>query len=202
MLAEIADVKRVLKLTTTTAEQDQTIQEWIDTAESRVTPLLQDFETTSGTTSFYDVTAPARLDLTTRGSTVTAVRGYAWPTGSAHVFSGNELTTTERFVELEYPGYYERLEIDWEYAAGVPQAVRDGVAMYAAYLMSRSQASATGIKSERIGDYSYTISDVKLTSAGIPEDAWFLLKPFRRRRSVLTTGGPPLLLPRDPRYYS
>lgn len=189
MFATIDDVKRMLRLdgTTTTAAQDQRLQSFLDAAESRLRPRLMNFDAGSGTTVSYNVYAPSRIPLPIIGATIAQVRAWTTVSGGLRVFTTDEYTPEDQYVELEYPGFYQRVEVDWVYAGGVPEAVRDGVAMYAASLASRSQANSTGIKSERIGDYSYTISDAQVNKIGVPLDAWWMIKPYLKPRRVLTT---------------
>jgi len=97
---------------------------------------------------------------------------------------------------LAYDGYmthveYNRIEVDWESLETVPANVRDGIALLAGSLYSQGITSTSSIKSEKIGDYSYTLeSGGGMTNAAVKElnpIGYALIKPDLRRRRVAVT---------------
>lgn len=80
---------------------------------------------------------------------------------------------------------YARVEVDWDSEAVVPEAVRDGIALLAASLYKQGKTSTSqNVKSERIGDYSYTLDAGTSTSQATVEAlnpiGFSLIKPFLR----------------------
>jgi hypothetical protein len=79
-------------------------------------------------------------------------------------------------IDHEAVWSYDRLTVAWSASGIVPKAVRDGVAMVAAATMLQAPADAGGLKSENIGDYSYTRDDKRsIGSLVMPSAAGELL---------------------------
>jgi hypothetical protein len=87
------------------------------------------------------------------------------------------------------PGFHT---VEVRYTAGyttIPDAVQQGVVLAIKAIFDRSQVSSAGIKSEKIGDYSYTLADVD-TSTSIDfcspmfAEAAAFLQEYRRIRAL------------------
>ena len=66
------------------------------------------------------------------------------------------------------------------YPDGIPAAVRDGIAMCVGALVTSGPSSTSAVKSETIGDYSYTLGAtvyMNLVAAMSPV-GWALLRPY------------------------
>jgi hypothetical protein len=94
--------------------------------------------------------------------------------------------------------WWSRVKVTYTASAVVPTPIREAVAMIAASDFSKASsgnivASAGGITSEKIGDYSYTLSDPSSSSAsggsggGIPPEALRMLRPYSAARRVRNT---------------
>jgi hypothetical protein len=71
----------------------------------------------------------------------------------------------------------------------VPAPIRDGTAIYAAFLHSTSKtAVSVGKSSESIDNYSYSLggTTVKVSGTDIPSMAWDLIRPYVKNRIVST----------------
>lgn len=96
----------------------------------------------------------------------------------------------EGAVAERIPRTFRKVEIDWEPPSSgdlVPAAVRDATALLAAGMWKVAPRLTAGIKSEKIGDYSYTLDDLK---GGEGSDYWSqamrILRPFIRRKPMVT----------------
>lgn len=213
-LATVGDVKRLMRLGNITAEQEAQMQEALEAVDSFLRPYLQDFGDASGTVIEHHVAPGSPIDLPVNGAAVAAVRTYLTPGASAITLTSALYQVSNTHLLLEplklsteiWPYTYgadftngvpgditlARVEFDWTAVADIPKAVRDGVALTAAVHWRQSQSYASGILSERIGDYSYTISRngggrTNAFDQFVPASARALLRPFRRRLPVFTT---------------
>jgi len=210
-LADISDVQRVLKKTLLADDDAEQIAGWLESAESRILRYLrQDFSATaSETAKFYDVREGDAVDLPVEGATVSAVRvfpGVAWAdsvwilqqdvdydveNGKTVRLRPNPFTTPFQGAwEKRTYNTWQRVEVDYTPVANVPQAVRDGVALYAAHLWQSSAAVISGVELEKIGDYEYR--KARLSSShpdfaqALPPEVLQLVRPFRRSRPLVT----------------
>lgn len=185
-LSTVADIRRVGKLADSIPDAE--LAPALETAESYLrTKLARWDDSAGGTTKFYNITGTAQLPLPSPDAIVTAVRlyhGYRDATGelvpTTDYATGTGYVTLLRDDLSSY--YYARAEVTWTNVGTVPAAVRDGVAMVAASLYSQYGRATAGMRSERIGDYSYTLSDKDIESV-VPAKALELLKPFFRTKS-------------------
>lgn len=200
-LAALSDVKRVLRITTEDATRDAELTAKLAVAEEwfRIRSRGEFDETAPAEAEYYAIRYGSILHLPVPGSTVTAVRAGS-ATGPATLGSDSYTVMDDRRVRIgridpwprdpreqeplgwsERP-YYEKVEIDYTPPATVSVAVRDGIASIAAAMWKRSGGGETGsqnIKSEKIGDYSYTLESGSQTAG---DDLWRdglrLLHPF------------------------
>lgn len=198
-------------------ERDRQLADALDAASSWVSNRLRQRydESTGGTYTAYDHLETDEILLPRVGCTVTEVRvtlhddSYL-TLGDAHVLTSDQYDVIEGLngndiirlrpsmtfapfegaVAQRYPRLYRKVEIDWEPPDSgdlVPAAVRDATALLAAGMWKTAPRLAGGIKSEKIGDYSYTLDDLK---GGEGSDYWSqamrLLRPFRRTKPMVT----------------
>jgi len=199
-LAALSDVKRVLRITTEDATRDTELTAKLAVAEEwfRIRARGEFDDTAPATAQFWSIRYGTVVHLPIPGSTVTAVRAGS-ATDPSTLGSDSYSVMDDRRVRVgridpwprdpreqeplgwaERP-YYELVEIDYT-PPSVSVAVRDGIASIAAAMWKRSGGGETGsqnIKSEKIGDYSYTLESGSQTSG---EDLWKdglrLLHPF------------------------
>ena len=189
-LASVADVVRVLGLPALEEGDPRTaaIEKALEAVESYIIPKLKPFTTEGSTTIRYNVAGDELIPLPVPGSAVSEVRTFLSPGffGQSVLVLGTDYALTDSGIRLfgDHATTYDRLEIDWTYGGGVPAAVRDGVALAAGALWRGQPAVASGLKSERIGDYSYTVSDVKTTFPDLARD---MLKDFMKSGRVFVT---------------
>jgi len=209
-IATLADVKRVAGITTST--NDVALTAALQAVESYLESRLLPYGRSGGTEVYVHALPGASFRLPVPDATVAAVRGYAYPGSPPRVLSpindyqvANGSVVLTQWGPYYYDGYtrgdippaagvglafapatWDRIEIDWTSASGVPAALRDGVAIAAASLASQQGRVSGGVRQETIGDYSYRLDDKDFASL-IPSKAQTLLAPFLRRRSVLVS---------------
>lgn len=206
-LATVADVRRALALRNPAVVDDDTLKYYLNVAASWLEPKIPPYDTASGTSVFYNANREGLLYLPVSSAQVTAVRGYDDNTASATVMSaakwdyvaedGAVRLLRGALGNLQDPRYFTppldtlttqwaRVEVDWVNSADVPWAVREGVALFAAALYQTNSKLTGGMRSERIGDYSYTLND-KDADDVMPQRARKLLKPYMRKRRIFVT---------------
>ena len=208
-LATLADVQRVLQYSTLTAAQVEQLQEALEVADALLRTKLQAFDTSSGTSVFHHAVPGAGLPLPVNGASVSEVRTYLTPAAEPIILTSNLYQVSDTHVLLErrlwdmpWPYGYgtdwvvgsdrvvARVEVDWAYANGVPKPVRDAIALTTGALWSQGPKFVSGLKSERIGDYSYTFDgggQGTNPERFIPAAALGLIEPYRKRKSVFVT---------------
>lgn len=207
-LATLSDVQRVLQYATLTSAQVEQLQEALEVADALLRVKLQTFDSSSGTAAYYHSVPGAGLNLPVNGAAVTAVRTYLTPDADPILLTADLFQVADTHVLLErrlwdmpWPYGYgtqlvegtdlvvARVEVDWTYTGGIPKPVRDAVALTTGALWSQGPKFVSGLKSERIGDYSYTLGGggVGEQDALIPAAALSLVKPYLKRRSVFVT---------------
>lgn len=169
------------------------LSEALDAADSYLRTKLQPFDDKDGgTVKYHNVSRGGSVPLPTDLATVTAARLFRYSDSPAAVLrrdvdfylDGGRLVLTPKSNAVEW---FSRLEVDWGSPGSVPAAVRDGVALTAAALFAQFPRLFQGTRSERIGDYSYTLSDKEVEDV-VPLKALKLLQPFmKRRRGVFVT---------------
>jgi hypothetical protein len=181
-LATIADVRRLAP--GTSGKTDEEVGYALEVAESYLRERLLPF-TETATERLYGVRGNQVIFLRPE-ITVAAVRTWDAHDGASYLRAtpADFLPTTEG-VRLMHSSEttWPRVEVDYVWAGDVPPAVREGVALTAANFLVTLPQLASGLRSERIGDYSYTFSDKDLEAA-IPRRALQLMRPWLRRPRV------------------
>ena len=198
-LATIDDVRAVLRLRDPALADDADLARVLAVAASWLEPKLRtSYSATGGVIQEFHERADEVVRLPVPGAAVTQVAVWYADTSAPSVLtSGIEYLVTSSGVRLYGQRYpvgdlryapvdvgirsYPRVEVTWTSAASVPEALREGVALFAASLWATLPKLSSGMRSERIGDYSYTLGDKDVDEA-LPPKAAALLKPFMRRK--------------------
>lgn len=77
------------------------------------------------------------------------------------------------------PRYYVRVDVTSKASGEVDPRVKLGVAIAAGAIITRTPRLVRGLKSENIGDYSYTVIDPMLNGDPFYEQAKAMLRPLR-----------------------
>lgn len=185
-LASVDDVKRALGHP---VADDEALSHYLETADSYVRPLLQSYDV-SGVQSewYYNVRGTESVRLPLRRAAVPTVRVYELHDSAPRVLGPSEYyVTDDRVVLVLGSDELEKVEVQWSSAGiAVPAAVRDAVALTAAALYRRFPKLSSGMRSERIGSYSYTLND-KDVERVMPPMARDLIRPYRSRASTVST---------------
>jgi len=185
-LASLADVKRILRLTTVDAARDAQLLASLAAIESLYETKLRFLDKEGNwVEAYFDVFEDATLYLPSRDGVVTLVKVFEYPSsigvplssvalGRSH---GYELTDTGMVIlrpslfVSPFEGAsatrrlrtYSRVEIHYRGTGQIPAAVTEGIALLAAghWKITPSILESGGLKSEKIGDYSYTTGDTE-----------------------------------------
>jgi hypothetical protein len=208
--ASVADVKRILQLTDTS--QDEAIRVALAAVESWAQPLLGNLTVTGDQSEmYYDVREDATLYLPQADVVVTCVRvhgsgnwwpGETWPWDLGYG-RNYDVTDDGRVLLRPFTLYapfegawaqrqirtFDRVEVFYTASGRVPPAVTEGIAFIAAGYHKDGPRALTGLTSERIGDYSYTLGDAAGTSGegGYVGRGMFFLQNYLPRARVMTT---------------
>lgn len=202
-LVSVEDVRKVLNLRNPALANDHDLQEAIEAAISWLRPKMLAWDASGGTDVFFNVRPNEVLPVPIPEAEVTAIRAYTLPESAAvafaspqHYFVGNGVIRLTGqgwgwdprvYAPGDYVGQgYSRVEVDWQNTQQVPAALRMGIALFAAGLFNTNTKLTSGMRSESIGGYSYTLSDKDVEHV-MPPRAKALLKPFMKKRRVLTT---------------
>jgi hypothetical protein len=199
-LATTADVKRWLK-DPTVKEED--LASWLEVAEERVrdyTGLAFADEDEELTETFTNVRQGSILNMRDRNPTDVVITAYLTSDleelGS-EVIEGVGYQMLERGrVQLIYsryesdvglgggtverqPGYYVRVVVAYVASGVIPASVREACACWAAHMYKTSGMATSGLSSERLGDYSYSVN---ASESGVPEAVRQLLGSYCQSR--------------------
>lgn len=210
-LATLTDVRRVLRITTDDVFRDAALQAALDATEEwfRARSGWQYDEDGNGTAKFYAIPSGGSIRLPLAPATVTAVRmapagtpDSLWADSFTSLSTGSWQLQRGRTLRLKDwrslgigGGTYSAWDVEVDYTAPVlaSRSVRDGVARLAAADWMGTGGggdSVSGITSEKIGDYSYTIgssgaSDV-VDASQLRSDGLRILRPFLGRGVSVT----------------
>lgn len=214
-LASLDDVKRVLRFTDSDPQRDAQLQADLDAVESwaemhlwRLSQIGAQVET------YFDIPEDATLHLPAADVTVTLVKAFEHPSSVGVPLSAIELglghgydisadgklilrpiltvspfegATAQRRMRT-----YARVEVHYQGTGVIPQAVTEGIAFLAAGYWQDGPRALSGLRSEKIGDYSYSLGGG--SSSSVSEDtpsfvtrALWLLTPFLKRQRVSVT---------------
>jgi hypothetical protein len=212
-IASLADVKRVGHFTDDNPTRDAALraalaarQSWADTKMWKLTASGPQVET------YWNVFEDATLQLPAVDVVVTKVKVYDNPSatgvqlspitlgqgggydisdsGTLQLRPSMFVTPFEGAVATRRLRLFNRVEVFYLGTGVVPQAVTDGIAMLAAGDYVSGGTIFGGIKSEKIGDYSYTLNGPADNASGQPEyveRAMAMLRPFIKRSRVMVT---------------
>lgn len=211
-LATLTDVRRVLRITTDDVLRDASLQASLDAAEEwfRARSGWQYDEDGNGTAKFYAIPSGGAIRLPLAPSTVLAVRiapsgtpDSLWADAFTSLSTGSWQLQRGRTLRLKdwrsagiTGGTYSTWDVEVDYTAPAlaSRSVRDGVARLAAADWMGTGGGGdvlSGITSEKIGDYSYTIgssagaSDV-VDASQLRSDGLRILRPFLGRGVSVT----------------
>jgi hypothetical protein len=211
-LASLDDVNRILGYTTgDNATRDakvraelNAVESWADDALWKISAEGQNVEV------FFDVAEDATLIMPAGDCTVTKVKIYPYASGNDSFFYlyVNSMSSTGQGYDLDDDGrlilrpmmtfmpfegaradrllrYYARVEVHYIGTGVIPPAVSEGIAFLAAGYHRYGPKVLDGLKSERIGDYSYTLGGVQ-PGETLPylEQAQFFLRKYLRKQRV------------------
>ena len=207
VFASLQDVKRILRLTDTDTDRDAQIQAALDAIHSWAEAKIEISKEGANVEVYFDVSEDATLHLPAKDCVVTLLKVYEYPSSAGVPLSPIELGVGTGWTQddqgqiklrptLEYSPFegaqarrrlraYERVVVHYEGTGAVPRAVTEGVAMLAAGWWQHSPIALSGLTSERIGDYSYTLEGK--TSAEAPvyvRRGMWLLRDFLRKSHV------------------
>ena len=201
-LATVEDVRAVMRLRDSSLADDADLARSLSVAASYLSTKLPAYGASGGVVQEFGVSGDQVIRLPFPSATVTAVQ--VWDADGAAprlLVPGTDYLVTpngvrlhgHRFVNIdpryapaEGPRGYARVDVTWQGGSDVPEAVREGVALFAASLWGTLPKLSSGMRSERIGDYSYTLGDKDVDTA-MPPKALALLKPFMNRRLPFVT---------------
>ena len=212
--ASVADVKRVLGLTDTDDARDAAIraslhavESWLDTQGLKLTSRGPQVHT------FYDVPEDATLHLPASDVVVTKVTVYPTPywdsardlvlgtVSPGYELIGNGVVVLRPSLWVEpFAGAYamrtlrvhSKVDVHFVGTGVIPHAVTEGVAWLAAGHWKTGPDVLRDLKSEKIGDYTYTLGsggggDVGKDEPSFVTRARFFLDPFMVTSHVAVT---------------
>lgn len=196
-LASVLDVRAALRLRDETAANDDDLAHSLAVAASWLQDKVPGYGVANGTINEFNVSTDAVIRLPVRSATVSQVRAWyadtATPTvltagtdylvieGGVRLFGGRSTGLDPRYGPDDVARTFARVDVSWSAADPVPDALREGVALFAAGLWATNPKLTSGMRSETIGSYSYTLSDKDVEDV-MPSRARALLKPYMRRK--------------------
>lgn len=209
-LATLADVRRYLPGVTV---DDNILQPLLDSVTEWIKEYANADWDASGsvTENFYHVMSGKILKLKDSAPSSVAVNTYLGISSTAsaltidsgfRVMSNGRVQLREisrmgrvqglRPEELDAAGSgdteYSRVEVTYTASNVVPAPIKEAVAMTVAARYSQAKLNVSGVKSERLGDYSYTREDSSKEGSvpGVPDAALTNIEPYRRTRRAVT----------------
>lgn len=211
-LASLNDVNRILGHTTgeDTSRDDkvraalEAVESWAETALWKISAEGPNVEV------YFDIKDDATLYLPAGDITVTKVKiiprasgndAFYWiyVASTSSTGQGYDLDDQGRLMlrpmrsvapfegahASVYGQTYDRVEVHYEGTGIIPRAVTEGIAFLTAGYVAYGPQALQNVKSERIGDYSYTLGGVG-NNDELPymTQALFFLKPHMRTQRV------------------
>jgi hypothetical protein len=210
--ASVADIKRVLQLTDDDDVRDNQLRASLDAVESWVEPKLRHLGREGAQIEVYfDTPEDATLHLPADDCVVTKVKVFETASAQGIALSptelglslGYDLTDDGRLIlrpsllvtpfegasGSRYLHTYARVEVHYIGSGVIPRAVTEAVAILAAGHWRFGPNILSGLNSEKIGDYSYTMEkpDAQSGETTYQVAAGTFLKPFLRKMRVSVT---------------
>lgn len=211
-LASLDDVNRILGFTTgDNPERDKKVRSELAAIESWAEGALWKISAEGPNCEVYfDVKDDATLYLPSGDVTVTKVKIIPRASGNDDFYwiYVNSTSSTGQGYDLDDQGRlilrpmrsttpfegahagmlgqtYDRVEVHYEGTGVIPRAVTEGVAFLAAGYHAYGPQALQNIKSEKIGDYSYTLGG-NASGEELPyiKQAYFFLSRFMRTQRV------------------
>lgn len=195
-IAHIDDVARLLRISIS-GSQEPDVLAALETAESWARTYLRqpDLGGDGAIASFYDVSndgwmpvSAAPLSVSVVDFAGAAARELAddmWTYEGAGVrLRPTDTFVDPRFADEAFPRTYVRVDIATGPDEAIDPVIRDGVALAAGALWTRSPRLTKGLTGENIGDYSYTVAQLE---DGDPffAQARSMLRPLRSQESLV-----------------
>jgi hypothetical protein len=211
-LASLADVKRIMRLDDVNAARDDKINAALRAIEAWAALRLKGLaDAGPQAETFFDIYEDATLPLPARDAVVTKLKVYDYPSSQGIPLSpielglghGYDITDSEVILRpvlgvSPFEGAqasrrtrcYSRVEVFYIATGVVPADVTEGIAFMAAGYYQFGPTILQAIRSERIGDYSYTVDVNQDPNTGMPfyvSQALFFLTPHMRKSRVSVT---------------
>jgi hypothetical protein len=207
-LASIADVKRILRIESSTDPViDARLQAGLDVMEEWVLPKLKYVGKEGAWCEVYfDISEDATLRLPANDITITKVNVFEYPSsfgiplspielGLGHGFDQDDQGNLMLRPSLYFSPFqgavasrprrtYSRVEVHYLGSGVVPRTITEGIAFLAAGYYQDGPRILAGLKSEKIGEYSYTLADRLAPDEAdyVAQGLWFLGPQFKRQR--------------------
>lgn len=197
-LCDEDDIRRWLK---DSSVGDTDLAEWLEVAEERVQNYIgREFVAGARTEYFYNVRQGSILHTKSLNPTAVALTLYAAAGSDGVAVDEDEMFQVLNrgkvqlfFVRYETdpglgghggivqrrPGHYARVKVEYTGSATVPASVREACACIAAHMYRTCVLEASGLASERLGDYSYSRGAEK-DGVAMPAAARRLLSAYRK----------------------
>ncbi len=209
--ASVDDIKRVLQPSGDDDARDAQLRASLDAVESWVEPKLRHLGREGAQIEVYfDTPEDATLHLPADDCVVTKVKVFSSPSAAGIDLNPSELgslsydlTDDGRLIlrpaleigvfegvsATRYLHTYARVEVHYLGSGVIPRAVTEAVAILAAGHWRFGPNILSGLNSEKIGDYSYTMEKPDATSGETTYQvaAANFLKPFLRKMRVSVT---------------
>ena len=208
MYASLDDVKRILRVTTEDETRDAQLRASLAAVESLMEQKIP--YVPKGQDDFYcyfDIPEDATLTLPAKDVVLTKLQVFEYPSsagvplspielglGHGYDLKDDQIILRPTLFVSPFEGassqrrlrVYARVEIHFVGSGIVPTALTEGVALLAAGYWQDGPRALQGIKSERIGDYSYTLGNQGTPEepAGYVTQAMWFLAPFLSTKRV------------------
>lgn len=214
MYASLEDVKRILRIPADSVdeERDNQLRGALDAVNSWAEGALTISKDGPGLEVYFDIPEDSTLKLPAADVTVTTVKVFEYPSAFGIPLSpielglghGYDLTTSGLLIlrptlfVSPFEGAtaqrrlrtYCRVEVNYIGTGVVPRRVTEGIAFLAAGYWQDGPRALTGLTSEKIGDYSYTLGGANdgndMEPSFVQRAKFFLGNDFRRQRVFVT----------------
>ena len=170
MFATLDDVKRVLRIPLDNTDNDIELTAALEAANDLVSRKVHvRYLNGERVTDFYEVAADALLPLPAEEIVVSKVEVASYPDEDLYEFddyyaTGNAVRLGGNFGGMgvwdtrHVRNYYQHVRLTYTALDTVPAGLRDATALYAVGFYPEPLQSQGNVISEKLGDYSYTLS--------------------------------------------